>query len=75
MGGRLPEGCITGARNTRMEETTWRYRKVEALFEGGPGPAGAVAPYVEGWMDVSSKCFRLYKQNNTDDTFTLRYID
>jgi len=23
MGGRRPEGCITGARNTRMEEMTW----------------------------------------------------
>jgi hypothetical protein len=45
-----------------MEETTWGQRKVEAPFEGSQGPARAVAPYMGEWMDVSSKCFRLYVQ-------------
>jgi len=45
--------------------------KSGGAFEGGQGSPGAVAPYMEGWMDLSSKCPRLYKQNNTDHTIAL----
>jgi hypothetical protein len=46
MEGRRQEGCITGLRNTKIEETSWGQRRMEAPFEGGHGPEGAVAPYV-----------------------------
>jgi hypothetical protein len=34
-----------------MEEKSWKQGRVEARFEGGQGPEGAVAPYIDGWMD------------------------
>ena len=45
MGGRYPEGHVT--RNARMVETSRRQRKMEALSEGGQGPEGAVALWME----------------------------
>jgi len=30
-----------------MEERSWKQGRVEARFEGGQGPEGAVAPYME----------------------------
>jgi hypothetical protein len=43
-----PGKCITGPRNTRMEETSWGERRMEVTFEGGQGPEGAVVPYMDG---------------------------
>jgi len=28
--GRCPEGCITGPRNTKLEETSWECKRMEA---------------------------------------------
>jgi hypothetical protein len=44
MGGRLPEGHVTNPRNTWMEETSRRQRRMEASYKGDLGPEGAVAP-------------------------------
>ena len=35
-----------------MEEKSRKQGRVEARFEGGQGPEGAVAPYMDGWMRV-----------------------
>ena len=50
MGGRHPEGHITGTRNTRMGETYRKQRRMEAPFEGGQGAEGGVAPHMNRWM-------------------------
>jgi hypothetical protein len=34
-----------------MEEKSWKQGRVEARFEGGQGQEGAVAQYIDGWMD------------------------
>ena len=47
MGGRRPEGHVTGPRNTRTEETSRRQRRMEASSEGDQGPEGAAAPQME----------------------------
>ena len=41
--GRMSSGG-THLRNTRMEETSRRQRRMEVSFEGGQGPEGVVAP-------------------------------
>jgi len=38
MGGRCSEGNITGPRNKRLEEMSWGKSRMEACFEGEPGP-------------------------------------
>jgi hypothetical protein len=40
-----------------MEEKSWKQGREEALFEGGQGPEGAVAAYMDGWklLDRFSK--------------------
>jgi hypothetical protein len=53
MGGCSPERCITGPRNTKMEETSWGERGMEAPFEGGQGPAGAAATYMDSLYAIS----------------------
>jgi hypothetical protein len=60
MRGRLPEGHITAPRNTRMEETRRKQRRMEAPSEGGPGPEGAVAPQMDGWM-YATGCNNTFK--------------
>jgi hypothetical protein len=47
MGGRRPEGHITDPKNTRIENTSRRQRRMGASSEGGQAPKGAVAPYME----------------------------
>jgi hypothetical protein len=32
-----------------LEEKSWKHGRVEARFEGGQGPEGAVAKYMDGW--------------------------
>ena len=44
MGGRGPERCIAIIGNEKMEEKSKKWWRVEARFEGGQGPEGAVAP-------------------------------
>jgi len=44
MGGRRPERHITDHRNTRMEVTSRRERRMEASSEVGQGPEGALVP-------------------------------
>jgi len=44
MGGRHPGGHITDPRNTRMQETSRRQRRMDASSEGGHVPERAVAP-------------------------------
>jgi hypothetical protein len=47
------EGRITAARSKRVEEKSWKQGRVEAGFEGGQGPEGAVAPYTD-WLRLLS---------------------
>jgi hypothetical protein len=55
MGGRRQEGHTRHPRNTRMEETGRRQRKMKASSEGGLDPERAVAPQVGVWMDASKE--------------------
>ena len=48
MDGCRSEGCTTDARNTKMEEKSWKYGRMEAFLTGGQDPEGAVAPYMDG---------------------------
>jgi hypothetical protein len=50
MGGCGPERCIATTRNEKMVEKSEKQGRVEAHFEGGQGPEGAVAPYMDGWI-------------------------
>jgi hypothetical protein len=38
------EEHITDSRNTRMEETSRKQRRIEVSAEGGESPEGALAP-------------------------------
>jgi len=42
MEGHSPEGCTAGPGTMGMEEMSWLYRRMEALFEKGLNPEGAV---------------------------------
>jgi hypothetical protein len=43
MGGRCAGRHITDPKNTKMEKTSIKQRKMKASFEGDQGPKGAVA--------------------------------
>ena len=50
-----PGGHIADPRNMRMEEMSRRHRRLEASSEGGQGPEGAVAPWIE-WKNIYTNC-------------------
>ena len=57
IGGHQTEGCTTGPRKMRMEDMSWRWRRMEVPLERGQGPKGAVAPCMDEWTDTNSdKC-------------------
>jgi hypothetical protein len=51
MGGCCAEGRITDIRDARMEEKSGKFGGMEATFERGHGPEGAVVPWMDGRMD------------------------
>jgi hypothetical protein len=51
MGESHPERPITDPRNTRMEKTSRRQRRMEGSLEGGQSPEGALVTWMDGWMD------------------------
>jgi len=72
MGGRRLEGHITVPRNTRMEETSRRQRRMEASSEGGHGPKGTVVSYT-GWngkilRNELTPQFQLFRYQENDQT-------
>jgi hypothetical protein len=46
MGGCCAEGCIADIRDVRMEKKSGKWGRMEATFEGGQGPEGAVGPWM-----------------------------
>jgi hypothetical protein len=57
MGRHCPDGCTAERRNARLQETSWRFRKMAVPFEVGQGPEGAVPPYMHGW-----KCYSGHRE-------------
>jgi len=51
LGGCHLEGYITDPMNMRNEEMSRRQRRMELSYEGGSGLEGAVAPWMDGWID------------------------
>jgi hypothetical protein len=43
-------GCSAGPKNKRLKEMNWEQRRKEVPFEGGQGPEGVVALYMNGWV-------------------------
>ena len=55
MEGRRPEGCTADTGVKMLEQLNWGYRSgMEARFDGGQGPDGAVVTYVGGWTEFHS---------------------
>jgi hypothetical protein len=48
-------GRITDIRDSKMEENSGKYGRMEATFEGSQGPEGAVVPWMDGCMDVKAR--------------------
>jgi hypothetical protein len=63
MGGSCPESCITDPRNTRLEETSWEQRGMEAPFEGCK---------LHTWMDAY-KCLAETMEKSRHDS--VRFIN
>jgi hypothetical protein len=49
MGGWCAEGRITDVRDARMDEKSGKQGRMEATFEGGQGPEGAVVSWMDGY--------------------------
>ena len=62
---RQSEGHSTDPRNTRVEETSRRQRRMETFSEEDQGPEGAIVPWMDGWMDLPRPQSRRYQSSST----------
>jgi hypothetical protein len=59
-----------------MEEKSWKQGRVEARFEGGQGPEGAVAPYMDGYLfETSLNIYQCLRRNNPEDVIRVILSD
>jgi len=50
MEGRRLEGHIRDPDKSRMEETCRRQGRIKPFSEGGQGPSGTAAQWMDGWV-------------------------
>ena len=51
-----------------MEKKSWKQERMEATFEGGQGPEGAVAPYMDGYIYIYT-LNTLKREKNLDNMY------